>query len=294
MNLNAVFKILPPLICILYSCQGQKAEEIKTNENPLHDAILKNDTSTAADSAATILTELNINYKLHKLNDSILNEFKDTYSDSAWKIICAINRIDPNRLHRADSIVIPDTITADIMDYSPFPKIISQSAYNNKIIFVSYSIQAFALYRNDSLIRWGPVSMGAKKTTTPTGLYHTNWKSKRQISSEDSTWILNWYFNINNLTGVSFHEYDLPGFPASHSCIRMRKEDAEFLYYFAQQWKLNETGREVITQGTPVIIFGTYPWGKTRPWFHLSRDNHFLDISKDSLEALLKQKTPNP
>ncbi len=290
MKFDIVFKVVIPILLFLSCCKEQNTDKIKKEEGSINESQLTIDSTNTDDISDKNTEELNISYSLHELNDSTINKFKDTYKSADWKTICAINRIDPNRLNRADSIVIPDTVLADLMDYSPFAKEIAHKNISDRIVFVSYAIQAFALYRNDSLIRWGPVSMGAKKTPTPTGYYHTNWKSKRQISTEDSSWILNWYFNIVNASGVSFHEYELPGYPASHSCIRMREEDAQFLYYFAEQWKLDEKGRQVITEGTPVIIFGSYPWGKTRPWFHLSRDRNFLDISKDSLETILKKK----
>jgi hypothetical protein len=125
--------------------------------------------------------------------------------------------------------------------------------------------------------------MGAKKTKTPVGKFHTNWKSKRQISTDNSDWILPWYFNLINATGVSFHQFELPGFPASHSCIRLRQVDAEYIYYYGEQWKLDETGRQILQEGTPVIIFGEYPFGKTRPWFEQARNPKANRLDSDSL-----------
>lgn len=285
---NLLFTI--PIVLIFLSCQRQNDEKHEQANN-LVDTVkpVVKDSSEQTESETDTLILPEINYKLSVLNDSTIKLFTKQYCNTSWNLICALNRIDPNRLHRADSILIPDTITNNLMYYSPFPEYLVHKNYSDRIIFVSYAIQAFALYRNDSLILWGPVSMGAKKSKTPLGLYHTNWKSKRQISTEDSSWVLNWYFNLINSTGVSFHEFELPGFPASHSCIRLRQQDAEFIYYFSEQWRLDESGRHVLINGTPVIIFGEYPWGKTRPWFHLSRNPHYTDIASDSLVQLMKR-----
>jgi hypothetical protein len=45
---------------------------------------------------------------------------------------------------------------------------------------------------------------------------------------------LRWNFNIENKLGVGWHS--LPGYPASHSCLRL--EDAKLLYEWADEWQL--------------------------------------------------------
>ncbi|RPI72970.1 MAG: hypothetical protein EHM47_07060, partial [Ignavibacteriales bacterium] len=113
------------------------------------------------------------------------------------------------------------------MPYSPFPKHAEILDSVKKILIYSYPIQAFAAYEFGTLVRWGPTSLGKRSTPTPTGLFHTNWKAKRTISTVDSTWVLPWAFNLDNFAGVSIHQFDLPGYPASHACARMLDTDAE-------------------------------------------------------------------
>jgi len=218
------------------------------------------------------------------LNDSIRKAPPKQYPDSVVRIICALNRIDPHKLHRIDSLILPSVILP-WMDFSPFPDTVVALRDTPEYVVVSYRLQAFGAYKNGVLQRWGPVSMGKRSTPTPTGLFHTNWKSKRQISTDNENWILPWYFNLINSSGVSFHQYELPGFPASHSCIRMRETDARWLYDFAQQWTLDATGRKIIKTGTPVYIFGRYPWGKRRPWFELLTSPRANNLPADSLIA---------
>ena len=75
-----------------------------------------------------------------------------------------------------------------------------------------------------------------------------------------------WYFNFQNERGLSFHEYALPGRPASHACVRLLERDARWLYAWGGGWTLDERGWEVLTRGTPVLIIGCYAFGDEPPW----------------------------
>ncbi len=231
--------------------------------------------------------KIQIHYKMLVLTDSIRKRLSKDFPENQLATVCALNRIDLFRIHRVDSLIIPDTLSPNFIDYSPFPDSVSQYTGIHKIIVISYPLQAFGIYDQGILQRWGPVCMGKKATPTPTGLFHTNWKSKSQISTDNPDWILPWYFNLVNNTGVSFHQFDLPGFPASHSCIRLGEEDAKWIYSFADQWKLDDTGRKIIAYGTPVIIFGEYGFGKQRPWYGLVKNPKANQISSDSLEKIM-------
>ena len=130
----------------------------------------------------------------------------------------------------------------------------------------------------------GQSNMGKKSTPTPAKLYFCNWKSKRSISTVNSRWILNWNFNISNYGGIGFHEYALPGYPASHSCMRLRAEDAKFLYYWAEQWVLSSNGQQILAKGTPVIIHGEYPYGSERPWYNVVNNPNAMKYNQDSIK----------
>lgn len=227
--------------------------------------------------------KLSIKYRTLYLNDSIRKRLKKDFTTTKLSLISALNRIDIAKMYKVDSIIVPDTFLTDLKYYSPFPDSFPKINSIRKLILVSYPIQAFAAYFNGKLQRWGPVNMGKKSTPTPTGLLHTNWKSKSQISTDNPEWILPWYFNLVNATGVSFHQFDLPGLPVSHSCIRMKQEDAKWMYENAEQWKLHKNGMQILSQGTPVIIFGEYAYEKPKPWCALSLDEHANDYSADSL-----------
>jgi hypothetical protein len=106
------------------------------------------------------------------------------------------------------------------------------------------------------------------------------------VSTFDDEWNLRWNFNIENKLGVGFHQYSLPGYPASHSCLRLQEEDAKYLYTWADQWKLD---KDTITlKGTPVIVFGTYDFDAAKPWLKLAMDATALNISEQQIQEITK------
>ncbi|MBU2018243.1 MAG: L,D-transpeptidase, partial [Bacteroidetes bacterium] len=200
-----------------------------------------------------------VSYHLISTKDSI-EWLKSLQMGDTLKALLVLNRIDKNHLLSLDSIVVPDIFGNNIEIYSPFPNKISELQTIHKILLVSYYAQSFGVYENGVLVRWGPTSLGKQSTLTPTGLLSTNWKSKSTISTIDSTWVMDWYFNLENFQGVSMHEYALPGYPASHACVRLYQEDANWLYYWADQWVLDHS--KIAVYGTPVVIFDAYPFGQ--------------------------------
>jgi lipoprotein-anchoring transpeptidase ErfK/SrfK len=163
--------------------------------------------------------------------------------------VLALNRLDEQHMDKGKTVVIPDSFD-DQEAFESFPLTIPALKEVPKIMLVSQRLQAFALYENGDRIRSGPVSTGKKSTPSPSKLYFTNWKGKLVTSSIDDEWIMPWYFNLDNKLGVSMHQYDLPGYPASHACIRMYEWDAKFIYDWADQWKVSDDGESVLAHGT--------------------------------------------
>lgn len=154
---------------------------------------------------------------------------KDSFEGAAYPdILNAINRVDAKHLKRLDSILEPSDYSQPLEHYLPFPQQIDFLKGINKIILFSYPTQVFAAYENGKMILTGPTSMGRKTKPTPQRLYFTNWKAKRTVSTVDDAWILNWNFNVHNNWDVGFHEYELPGYPASHSCMRLLQKMQKF------------------------------------------------------------------
>ena len=55
-------------------------------------------------------------------------------------------------------------------------------------------------------------------------------------STFDDSWVMPFYFNIDTKEGIALHQFDLPGYPASHGCVRLLKEDAVWFYSWGEQW----------------------------------------------------------
>lgn len=200
-------------------------------------------------------------------------------------ILAALNRTDQQHLNRQDSIIVPDRFDLSLDDYMPFPKNSEALKDIDKIIIFSNAVQAFGAYENGKLVLQGQSNMGKKSTPTPPKLYFCNWKAKKSVSTVNSKWILNWNFNISNFGGIGFHEYAMPGYPASHSCMRLLASDAKFLYDWAEQWILN--GNTELAKGTPVIITGEYPYGSARPWYDMVNNPDALRYNEDSMKDIV-------
>lgn len=207
---------------------------------------------------------------------------------SKIEIVTAINRTDKKNLTKLDSIVIPSDFSGDVVYYLPFPLEVDYLEDVSKLLLFSYPTQTFAAYENGVLVYSGPTNMGRKKDKTPTGLFFTNWKAEETTSTFNDEWDLKWNFNIENKLGVGFHEYELPGYPASHSCLRLLEKDAKFLYNWADQWVLADK-ENVKVKGTPVIVFGSYDFDGAKPWLQLTKNPKGLDISESEIE---KQTAP--
>jgi hypothetical protein len=198
-------------------------------------------------------------------------------------IVLAANRTDSLNFSKMDSVIVPTDLTGDIAFYLPFPLKVPYLRDVQKIVFFSYPTQTFATYEHGHLIYTGATNMGRQKDTTPTGLFFTNWKAEETISTFNDEWELRWNFNISNLEGIGWHQYSLPGYPASHSCLRLQEKDAKYLFDWADQWELNDQD-SILVKGTPVIVYGKYDFDSTKAWLQLVADPKALDISEAEIE----------
>lgn len=97
------------------------------------------------------------------------------------------------------------------------------------LLIVNVKTQRAVLYRNGVPIGASTISTGRAGHRTPTGIFTILQKQVEHFSSKyDSAPMpymerLTWY-------GVALHAGHLPGYPASHGCIRMPKGFAKLLY----------------------------------------------------------------
>jgi len=225
-----------------------------------------------------------------KVRDSLFALFNKKYTEKERYAILALNRLDSKNKWNADTLVVPAKVDTTLMEYSPFPMQLDVLSPVKKFVVFSYPIQAYGVYSNGSLVKWGPTSMGKKSAKTKTGLTFANWKKQLAISTVSSEWKLPYNFNIFNLDGIGWHQYDLPGYPASHSCLRLLMNDAKWLYSYADTWVLNPGGATTKAKGTAVLVYGDYPWGKRKPWRKLLNDPNSNNVS---VEEMTKMIEPN-
>ncbi len=251
------------------------------------------DTVKIKDTIEPVVPDLKVTFRKERIKRMhILSELSDKFGQDGMKKVLAINRLDNMHLVIGDSLCIPDTLPGDFQYFSPFPKHLSVLDSIPKILIFSYPVQAFGAYEYGKLVRWGPTSLGKRKTPTPEGLYFTNWKAKETISTINEEWILPWAFNIDNFNGISIHEFELPGYPASHSCARLLEADAEWFYYWADQWIVSRDGERIVAYGTPVIIYGKYDYHSRAPWRLLAQNPNADKISSDQLIPAIKKYLP--
>ncbi|OGS71256.1 MAG: hypothetical protein A3F91_02360 [Flavobacteria bacterium RIFCSPLOWO2_12_FULL_35_11] len=221
-----------------------------------------------------------VSYQMENAKEWLSANIKDS---KKLRIAISVNRTDNENFAQMDSVIVPVDMTGDMEYYLPFPMNVPFLKDIDKIIYFSYPTQTFATYENGELIYTGPTNMGRKQDQTPTGLFYANWKAEETTSTFNDEWDLRWNFNVENLLGVGWHQYSLPGYPVSHSCMRLQENDARELYEWADQWIL--TGNDsVLVKGTPVIVFGSYDFDAPKPWLKLIDNPKELDITEDEIQ----------
>jgi len=193
-----------------------------------------------------------------------------------------INRCDEKYFFNKDSIIFPINYQDNFI-FSLFPQNLQFLSEISKLIFVDQEYQVFVAYSYGKIVNWGAVNSGKKSTPTPEGLYFVNWRHPRKISSIDPNWILRFNVNIDDKEGIGFHQFAMPGYPASHSCIRLFRENAYWLYNWVDLWKV-APGFVILNRGTPVIIFGKGTEFYRNKLYQIYRDNKKRD--EDFLKAI--------
>ena len=105
-------------------------------------------------------------------------------------------------------------------------------------IVINVGKQQLSLYSDGMLVSRSPVSTGTRSHPTPTGVFSIIQKRRHHVS--------NLYFApmpfMQRLTwsGVALHQGALPGYPASHGCVRLPAAFAQTL------WKTTKIGARVV------------------------------------------------
>lgn len=162
--------------------------------------------------------------------------------DGERDIVMRVNRMN-TQLYQGLTIAVPDNLeTADIMDFAPFPKQIQSTG--EKLVVVDPRQYAWGAYDQDgSLVRWGPASAGSDWCRDLDEPCHTHegvfrifvlgssscYSTKFPLPDGGAPMPYCMYFN----NGQALHgePNGLPGYNASHGCVRLYVNDAEWLRY---------------------------------------------------------------
>jgi hypothetical protein len=139
-------------------------------------------------------------------------------------LIGAMERADARHHHREQAKASADT---EVLPKGPFE------------IIISLNDQHISLYGSGGLIARAPVSTGMRGHPTPLGVFSVIEKQRWHRSNIYSAAPMPYMQRIT-WSGVALHAGVLPGFPASHGCIRLSSEFAVRL------WHLTKVGTRVI------------------------------------------------
>ncbi len=140
-------------------------------------------------------------------------------------------------------IVVPEHAnTLSLIDLSPFPDHMdAQNQTGQKTIYISLSLQAYGAYDADgNLVKWGPISAGKGFCPDVKGQCNTV-LGEFKISAKHGPECVSDRFPVETnggapmpycmyfYRGFALHGSTLPGYHASHGCVRLFFEDAEWL-----------------------------------------------------------------
>jgi lipoprotein-anchoring transpeptidase ErfK/SrfK len=109
-----------------------------------------------------------------------------------------------------------------------------QAAYEGPMKIVAVlDIQRIYIFQNDKLIGFSTISAGKKGKETPTGYFNILQKNIDHKSNLYSNAPMP-YMQRLTWDGIALHGGHIPGYPASHGCIRLPHEFAKLLFGVTQ------------------------------------------------------------
>ena len=114
-------------------------------------------------------------------------------------------------------------------------------------VIVSLDKQRATLYADGQVVAQSRISSGTATHPTPLGVFSILQKNRHHVSNLYDAKMP--YMQRITWSGAALHEGPLPGYPASHGCVRLPTEFAQFL------WKVTRIGaRVIITRDEPTPI----------------------------------------
>ena len=109
-------------------------------------------------------------------------------------------------------------------------------------VVIDLLTQRFYVYRGERLVGMSTISSGEKGRETPLGFWKVFRKQVKGFSRKYDNAPMP-YMQMYDEKGIAFHAGKLPGYPASHGCVRLPLKFAQRLY------GLTKLGTEVIIEG---------------------------------------------
>lgn len=154
--------------------------------------------------------------------DSLRKLVSAEYHDIALKA----NRMDQRNfdgLKPGRQVLIP--VSSAALSYVPVETHIARTG---RVIVVDKVAQAFGAYENGALVRWGPVSTARSGHSTPTGTFKIGSHERMHYSRKYDNAPMPFAQQVYK--GIFLHQFSLPGYAASHGCIRLSMTDAQWLF----------------------------------------------------------------
>ncbi len=167
-------------------------------------------------------------------------------------IVKRLNRTNVSLRYRRWIVVPVNLKDMNHMDLSPFPDFMSTSG--KKLVIVNLGLHAFAAYNEEGyLVHWGPVSGGKGWCSDVNQKCETAVGSFRVVQMQGPECVSKKFpvetgggapmpYCMHYYRGFALHGSTLPGFHASHGCIRLFFKDAEWL------------NKQFLTVGTRVVV----------------------------------------
>ena len=162
-----------------------------------------------------------------------------------------------NQIWYGREIVVPKNLaTTTSNDVSPFPLIVTN--IGEKQIIVDQDKLAWAAYDQFGyLVKWGPISSGRDKCVDSSNSCHTLTGIFRIFSKENEHCRSNTFDGAHMPYCMYFHKgfalhgsNDVPGYRASHGCVRIFIQDAKWLNHEFVELAKDSNGY----LGTKVIV----------------------------------------
>jgi len=206
------------------------------------------------------------NYSCVKV-EQIYNTRGKSVKSASWEDVFREDYRDFQRVNRRNTIiwkghclVLPNKLSVEKFNHTPFPK---EDAVLTNHILVDLNVLAWGAYKYGTLVHWGMANGGSKRCTDSGKLtcktHPGTWKiirkggyiTKSQLypldcSNKKKCGFPMYYFQQFHADGTGLHgAKNLPGYNASHGCVRLTKEDS---------WYLNK----VFTNQKTLIIIKDY------------------------------------